>query len=160
VRPCVVADAKLVTRLDTRHVVPGGRFVFKIVAHVAPSGDVPEIPAGAFGFGVIAVAEHARSNGQPGRVAFEPRFIGLRGDVRVPAIADPRMGENFLEGDSRNVPGGFAFIPLVGIAVGGYNALHRGREVVIEPGTPFRVVLGDDLALGRCADPSPSDAAL
>ncbi len=155
-----MADAKLISRLDTRHVVPGGRFTFKIVARVPASGDVPEIPAGAFGFGVIVVAEHAGANGRAGRVAFEPRFVGLRDDVRVPAMADPRVGETYLEGDTRNAPGNLAFVPFLGIAVGGYNALHRGREVVVDPGTLFRVVLGDDLALGRCADPAPSDAEL
>ena len=74
----------------------------------------------------------------------------------MPVIADPQLSESFVQGQTRNLSGAFAFVPGFGLAVGGYNALHRGREVVIAIGTPFRIVLGDALAMGECFVPPPS----
>jgi hypothetical protein len=33
---------------------------------------------------------------------------------------------------------------------GAYNTLHYGREVVFASGTPFKVLIGDELAFGKC----------
>ena len=153
---CVVADAELVSKLDSRHVLPGDAFTFKIVARVPATDTLPEIPAGSKGYGVIAFAQHAGPNGQAGRIVFEPRFVRLAGDVHVPAMADPNLADQFVAGASRDAPD-IGIIPVVGIAVGAYNVLHRGKEVEVPAGTPLRVVLGDDLALKRCTDPPASD---
>ena len=154
--PCIVADAELSSNLDSRHVLPGDSFTFRIIATVAASKALPEIPAGTKGFGVIAFAEHAGANGQAGRIVLEPRFLRLAGDVHVPAMADPHLQDELIEGASRNAPD-IGVVPVLGIAVGAYNALHRGKEIVVPAGAPLRVVLGDDLALKRCTDPPASD---
>ena len=154
--PCIVADAELVSKLDSRHVLSGDSFTFKILAKVPASSSVPEIPAGSKGYGVIALAEHAGANGQAGRIVLEPRFVRLAEGKHVPAMADPHLEDQFVTGASRNAPD-IGVVPLLGVAVGAYNALHRGKEIVVPPGTPLRVVLGDDLALKRCVDPPASD---
>jgi hypothetical protein len=154
--PCIVADAELVSKLDSRYVRSGDSFVFKIIAKVPASNTVPEIPAGSKGFGVVSFAQHAGPNGQAGRIVFEPRFVRLAGDVHVPALADPHLEDEFATGASRNAPD-IGVVPVLGIAVGAYNVLHRGKEIVVPAGTPLRVVLGDDLALKRCVDPPASD---
>ena len=154
--PCIVADAELSSNLDSRHVLSGDSFTFKIVAKVPRSGSLPDIPAGSKGYGVIALAQHAGANGQAGRIVLEPRFVRLAGDVHVPAMADPHLDDQFVTGASRNAPD-VGVIPVLGIAVGAYNVLHRGKEIVVPAGTPLRVVLGDDLALKRCIDPKASD---
>lgn len=153
---CVVADAELATDLDSRHVLSGDAFTFRIVGAVPASRGLPAIPEGAKGYGVIALAQHAGPNGQAGHIILEPRFIRLAHDVHVPALADPNLSDQFVTGASRNAPD-IGIVPILGIAAGAYNALHRGKEIVVPAGTPLRVVLGDDLALERCSDPPASD---
>ena len=86
----------------------------------------------------------------------EPRYLKLVDGTHVPVMADPQLAEGFVQGETRNLSGALAFVPGIGLAVGGYNAIHRGREVSIAKGTPFRVVLGDDLATADCIVPPPS----
>ncbi len=61
-----------------------------------------------------------------------------------------------MQGETRNLNGALQFVPGIGIAVSGYNVLHRGREVSIDKGAPFRVLVGDELAFGECFVPAPS----
>jgi hypothetical protein len=151
-----VADAQLVTRLDSAVNTAGDAFTFTLAERVAPLGSVPEIPAGTKGYGVVAFADHAHGAGQPGKLVVEPRYLLLPDGAHFPVMADPQLGENFAEGSTRNVPGALELVPGIGLAVTGYNALHRGKEVVLESGMPFRVVLGDELAAAECFVPSPS----
>lgn len=153
---CLEGDAAVLSRLDSALDVPGQSFTFKVTSRIPARGTVPEIPAGTRGFGVVAYAEHAHGSGSPGRLVVEPRFVRLADGTHVPVMADPQLGEGFVQGETRNVNGALAFVPGFGLAVGGYNALHRGKEVVIDRGTPFRIVLGDALALGECFVPPPS----
>jgi len=152
---CPEADAQLMTRLDSATSVPGDSFAFKLVDRVPAKGGLPDIPAGTRGFGVVAFADHAHGAGQPGRLVVEPRYLKLPDGAHVPVMAAPQLAEGFVQGETRSLNNALAFVPGIGLAVGGYNALHRGREVVIEKGTRFRVVLGDDLASGDCFVPPP-----
>lgn len=155
---CIAADTVLVTKLDSRKTVPGDRFTFKVVGSIPASRELPAIPDGTLGYGVVALAQRAGAGGQPGRLVLEPRFLELAEGWHVPAVRDPKLDDGFVIGDTRNAPQAIALVPVVGPAVvGGYNAIHRGREIELPPGTPIRVILGDDLAMGRCADPPPSD---
>ena len=153
---CPVAGAVLVTRIDSATATAGDAFIFKTVERVAAGTAYADVPAGTRGYGVIAFADHARGAGQPGRLVVEPRFLELADGAHVQAMADPQLAAAFAQGESRNVNGALGFVPGFGLAVSGYNALHRGREVVLERGTPFRVVVGDDLATGTCFVPPPS----
>ncbi len=153
---CPEADAAIVSRLDSAHSIAGEPFTFKLVAHVAAKGSLPDLPIGTRGFGIVAYTEHARGSGSPGRLVVEPRFLRLLDGTHVPVLGDPQLSQGFVQGETRNVNGALAFVPGFGFAVEGYNALHRGREIVIEKGTRFRVILGDELALGECFVPPPS----
>jgi hypothetical protein len=153
---CTEAGASLITQLDSATSVAGDAFTFKIIERVAPSGAYPEITAGTRGFGIVSFADHAHGSGRPGRLAVEPRFLKLADGTRVPVIADPQLAEGFVEGETRNVNGALEFVPGLNVAVSGYNALHRGREVKIERGAPFRLLIGDELATGECFVPPPS----
>ena len=155
---CIAADTVLVSKLDSRKTLAGDRFVFKVVGSIPASQNLPAIPEGTLGYGVISLAQHAAAAGQPGRLVLEPRFVELAAGWHVPAIRDPKLDDGFVEGERRNAPDALSLVPVVGaVAVGGYNAIHRGRDIEIPAGTPMRVILGDDLALGRCEDPPPSD---
>ncbi len=153
---CTEASASLITKLDSASSFAGDAFTFKIVERVAPGGGYPEIPVGTRGFGIVSFADHARGSGQPGRLVVEPRSLRLADGTRVPVIADPQVAEGFVQGETRNLNGALQFVPGIGIAVSGYNVLHRGREVSIDKGAPFRVLVGDELALGECFVPAPS----
>jgi len=153
---CPEADAALITKLDSALNSAGDAFTFKIVERIPAQGKLPEIPANTRGYGVVAFADHAHGAGQPGRLVVEPRYLQLVDGTHVPVMADPQLSEAFVQGQTRNISGALAFVPGIGLAVGGYNVLHRGREVSIGKGTPFRVVLGDDLATAECFVPPPS----
>ncbi len=152
---CAVADAELVTRLDSAVNTAGDAFTFRIVEPVDARGALPAIAAGTKGFGVVAFADHAHGSGAPGKLVVEPRYLAMPDGSHFPVMADPQLAENFAEGSTRNVPGALELVPGIGLAVTGYNALHRGKEVVLEKGMPFRVVLGDDLASAACFIPPP-----
>jgi hypothetical protein len=152
---CEVADAQLVTRLDSAVNTAGDAFTFTLAEDVVPRDDVPAIPSGTKGFGVVAFADHAHGSGAPGKLVVEPRYLVLPDGSHFPVMADPQLGENFAEGATRNVPGALELVPGIGLAVTGYNALHRGKEVVLAAGMPFRVVLGDRLAAAECFVPPP-----
>jgi hypothetical protein len=153
---CLEADAALVTKLDSATNNAGDSFTFKIVDRIPAQAKLPAIPANTRGYGVVAFADHAHGSGQPGRLVVEPRYLKLVDGTHVPVMADPQLAEGFVQGETRNLNGALAFVPGLGLAVGGYNAIHRGREVSIAKGTPFRVVLGDDLATADCFVPPPS----
>jgi hypothetical protein len=152
---CEVADAHLVTRLDSAVNTPGDAFTFTLAESVAARGSAPAIAEGTKGFGVVAFADHAHGSGAPGKLVVEPRYLLLPDGTHYPVMADPELGENFVEGSTRNVPGALELVPGIGLAVTGYNALHRGKEVVLAAGLAFRVVLGDELAAAECFVPPP-----
>ncbi len=152
---CLEADVKMIGRLDSALSVAGDSFSFKMTQHVPARGNVPDVPLGTRGYGVVSYADHAHGAGTPGRLVIEPRFLEVPDGTHVPVMADPQMSEAFVTGATKNVNGAFGFVPGFGLAVGGYNALHRGKEIVIDKGTTFRVVLGDDLAAGACFVPPP-----
>jgi hypothetical protein len=152
---CAVADAELVTRLDSAVNTAGDAFTFHTVTAVDAGGAIPAIPANTKGFGVVAFADHAHGSGAPGKLVVEPRYLLMPDGSHFPVMADPQLAENFAEGSTRNVPGALELVPGIGLAVTGYNALHRGKEVVLAPGLSFRIVLGDDLASSACFIPAP-----
>lgn len=154
-RRCPSADAVILTKLDSAVTTAGDSFAFKITENVPATATTPALAAGTRGYGIVAFADHARGSGTPGRMVVEPRFLRLADGTHVQVIGDPQLAEDFVIGSTRNLNGALAFVPGVGLAVSGYNALHRGKEVVIAKGTPFSVLIGDGLAEGECFVPSP-----
>jgi hypothetical protein len=155
---CTDVEISILTRMSSATDFGGGSFAFKTVASVPAGNGLPQIPAGTRGFGVIAFADHAHGSGTPGRIVVEPRFLALPDGTHIPVIGDPLEAESFVTGKTKNVSGALAYVPGLGLAVNGYNALHRGNEVTIERGTQFHVVLGDGLATGDCYLTTNDDA--
>ncbi len=152
---CLEADVKMISNVSSAFALPGDSFEFKLVQRVAQKGNVPNIPANTRGYGIVAYADHAHGAGTPGKLVLEPRFLTLPDGAHEPVLASPQLSEAFVQGQTRSVNGALAFVPGVGLAVSGYNALHRGREITVPPGTTFRIVVGDELALAQCSVPAP-----
>ena len=147
--PCRAATVALRDTLDSANAKPGDAFSFQLVdATVAPDGT--PLPAGTVGYGIVANATHADKGGRPGYLALETRFFDA-GGKHVAAIIDRANDEKTAAtGSTANAPGVLGYIPIVGYAVGGYDALHHGRDATIARGTRFPVFVGDDVALGTC----------
>jgi hypothetical protein len=154
---CVEAQAVMLTKLDSATTNAGDSFAFKVTARVPASTGNPVITAGTRGFGIVSFADHAHGAGQPGKLVVEPRFLRLPDGTHVQVLADPQAADNFVQGSTRDLNGALGFVPGLGLAVGGYNALHRGKEVSIAKGTAFSLIVGDQLAAGECYVAPPSE---
>ncbi len=151
--PCRVALAKLLTRLDSRENIAGDAFAFALDGPITADGTVPNIPVGTRGYGIIDYVDRSDLGGQPGRLIVEPRYLVLADGTHLQVTVDPERSEGFVQGRTRNLNNALQFIPGMGLVVNGYNAVHRGSEVDLAPGTTFRIIIGDALASGDCYVP-------
>jgi hypothetical protein len=148
--PCTRVLVAMDDSVDSAHAKSGDSFKFRLVEDaVTPDGT--RLPSGTLGYGVVANSSHAGKGGQPGYLALETRFFVTPDGRHVPAIID-RANDNAASavGATANAPGALGWIPIVGYAVGGYDALHHGRDATIPRGARVGVLLGDDAAMGTC----------
>jgi hypothetical protein len=136
--------------LSSAVVSAGDAFGFTMLGDVPAGNGRPAVPKGARGYGVVAYVRHAGSGGLGGLIVLEPRFVVVPGGKRVPVMGDPSNPERLKRGATRDAPGALEYIPVVGLAFSGYNALHRGREVSLGKGTPLRLLIGEELATSSC----------
>jgi hypothetical protein len=148
--PCVEADALLDVQLGSANNVAGDGFRFKLSRRVPKTVSQAEIPAGTIGYGIVSYAQHAGSGGQAGTMILEPRYLALRDGTHVQVMADPAGPDLVRSGRNKNAPGLLEAVPMIGLAAGGYNALHRGKDIVLEKGMPLRIIIGDGLATSSC----------
>jgi hypothetical protein len=147
---CVEADARLDVEVSTVKNVAGDAFWFTTIGDIAATKKYPAVPKGSRGYGVIAYATHAGAGGKSGTIILEPRFVALDDGRRVPIMSNPAGDQRVQSGKSKNAPSVPGFVPGIGLMFGGYNAFHRGKEVVLPKGTPLLLLVGDDLASGNC----------
>lgn len=148
--PCERVLVAMDDSVDSAHAKSGDSFKFRLVDDVVtPEGT--RLPSGTLGYGVVAISAHADKGGRGGYLAIETRFFLTPDGKHVPAIID-RANDNAASavGASANAPGVLGLIPIVGYAVGGYDAMHHGRDATIPRGTRVGVLIGDDAALGAC----------
>lgn len=152
--PCVRGTIALVDPVDSANAHAGDVFRFRLV-DAETTADGVAVPAGNLGYGVVATVSHAQRGGIGGYVALEPRVFTLQDGTHVPVIAD-RLDDAAAtaRGSSRNIPGVFGAVPLAGWVLGPYGFLHHGADVTIPVGTRLAVLVGDDLALGKCRIPT------
>ena len=148
--PCERVLVAMDENVDSAHAKSGDSFKFRLVDDaVAPDGT--RLPSGTLGYGVVAISSHAGKGGQGGYLALETRFFVTADGKHVSAIID-RANDQAASalGAGGNAPGVLGLIPIVGYAVGGYDAMHHGRDATIARGTRVGVLIGDDAALGAC----------
>ena len=160
----------LVDSVDSARAVAGERFRFQTIADIPAGPTHPALPQGTVGYGLVMGAHHSQRGGRPGHLLVDARFFELADGTRVEATLIPRSryDSEVMDGWSANAPGYVGIIPFASVMTGAYNTLHYGREIVFASGTKFSVLLGDDLALGKCrlapevapkADPKPTATA-
>lgn len=147
---CVIADATLITPLNSRTTRAGDVFQFSATADNGMTGT---------GYGVVNFVRGARRGGSPGQLGIEARFVQRSDGARVPAMFAPRdHSPSFVDGATKNAPfflSALSFARGVGFheaagAVGIYNFLHNGGQATLPAGMPLRIVLGDDYLTGTC----------
>jgi hypothetical protein len=155
--PCRHVLVAMEDNVDSAKSKAGDVFQFRLVdATTAPDGTA--LPVGTLGYGVVANAAHAERGGRGGYLALETRFFLAPDGHHVPAIID-RFNDNASSalGATANAPGLLGMIPIVGYAVGGYDAMHHGKDATIPRGTRVGVFVGDDAALGTCRAPAAGE---
>ncbi|HEY0614501.1 MAG TPA: hypothetical protein VGC96_07660 [Candidatus Elarobacter sp.] len=156
--PCARVLVAVDENVDSARAKSGDVFKFVLVDDAA-TPDGTRVPAGTPGYGVVAISQHADKGGRAGYLAVETRFFLLPDGRHVPAIIDRANDEAASAvGSTANAPGILGLIPIVGYAVGGYDAMHHGRDATIQRGTRVGVFLGDDAALGACRPPKAGES--
>ncbi len=155
--PCRYALVAVQDNVDSARAKAGDVWTFVLVDSVTTS-DGTTVPRGTLGYGIVANAAHAGSGGRGGYLALETRFFVLDDGRHVQAIIDRASDQaSSALGASANAPGVLGWIPIVGYAVGGYDAMHHGKDATIPRGTRVGVFIGDDAALGTCRPPKPGE---
>jgi hypothetical protein len=155
--PCRYALVAVQDTVDSSRAKSGDVFTFVLVDN-ATTSDGTVVPRGTLGYGIVANAAHAGSGGRGGYLALETRFFVLDDGKHVQAIIDRATDQaSSALGASGNAPGILGLIPIVGYAVGGYDAMHHGKDATIPRGTRVGVFIGDDAALGTCRPPKPGE---
>jgi hypothetical protein len=155
---CVRTLVALEDTLDSARAKGGDAFKFRLV-EAARASDGTAVPAGTLGYGVVSNVQHAERGGRPGYLALEARFFVLGDGKHVTTIIDWATDQGSTAvGSTANAPYVLGLIPLVGYAVGGYDAMHHGKDATIPRGTRVAVFIGDDAALGTCRPLAPGEA--
>ena len=153
---CVRTLVALEDTLDSSKAKGGESFKFRLV-EAARASDGTVVPAGTLGYGIVSNVQHAERGGRPGYLALETRFFVLDGK-HVATIIDWATDQGSTAvGSTANAPYVLGLIPIVGYAVGGYDAMHHGKDATIPRGTRVAVFIGDDAALGACRPLAPGE---
>jgi hypothetical protein len=148
---CEVANASLITPLDSRNSRAGD--VFRFSASVGDAG------VAGTGYGVVNFVRGAGRGGYPGEIGIEARYVQLADGTRVSAMIAPvDHSTGVANGRTKNAP---FFLSALSLAKGSgfhlaagvlgiYNLVHSGTQARIPNGTPMRIILGDDYLLGAC----------
>jgi hypothetical protein len=150
--PCETIGVVLVDSVDSARAKAGDAFRFRTAADTPATANHPAVPAGTVGYGLVMGAHHSQRGGRPGHLIVDARFLVLADGTRIPATLIPRsrFDAPVMDGAPADAPGYIGFIPFASVMTGAYNTLHYGREVVFASGTPFKVLIGDELAFGKC----------
>jgi hypothetical protein len=155
---CVRTLVALEDTLDSAKSKGGEAFKFRLV-EAARASDGTVVPAGTLGYGIVSNVQHAERGGRPGYLALEARFFVLGDGKHVATIIDWATDQGSTAvGSTANAPYVLGLIPIVGYAVGGYDAMHHGKDATIPRGTRVAVFIGDDAALGACRPPAAGEA--
>lgn len=151
IAPCTVVAVEMVDAVDSSDARPGDFFRFQTVNAVT-SGAAVVIPARTMGYGIVVLASAAGRNGRPGTLVLEPRYLVLPSGAHLGVVLNHNTNALDKDGATNNVPGYLGAIPIpgVGAAIGIFNYLHNGKNIVVDRGQIFTVFPSDDPSVERC----------
>jgi hypothetical protein len=148
--PCTQVIIETTKPIESRTAKPGDFFAFKSIGAVTFQGRIV-IPSGTPGFGVVTLAV-AAGRGHGGAIGLEPLYFKFANGDEIHVIRDRRPNALAAQGYNGQLPGyvGAVPIPGVGLVIGAYNALHKGKDVTIAPGALASVFASDSPDTAKC----------
>ena len=148
--PCTQVIIETVEPVDSAKAKAGDFFKFKSVGAVTLHGKVV-IPSGTPGYGVVTLAIPA-GMGHGGALGLEPLYFKFPNGDEIHVVRDRRPNALEAHGSSGQLPGYAGAVPLpgVGLIVGAFNALHKGKNVSIAPGALASVFASDSPETAEC----------
>ena len=148
--PCTQVIIETVKPVTSATAKPGQFFQFKSIGAVVINGKVM-IPSGTPGYGVVIAAQSA-GRGHGGAVELWPLYFKMPDGQEVHVIPDRRPNALDGQGASMQLPAYAGAIPLpgVGLVVGAYNSLRKGRDVTIPVGALASVFVSDSPETEKC----------
>lgn len=143
---CPTIPVALLGKIDSSNAKTGDVFRFRTIESVTTL-DGHKISRGSTGYGLIAYAASAGAHGKVGRLLLEARYVSGGEDGRVPVTIDEAATAVLHSGSTKTAPSllGAVPIPFFGVALGAFNYLQAGKNVVLESGFRFAVTPVGDL---------------
>lgn len=135
--------------IDSATAQLGDFFRFETVDPISVGKKVV-VPAHTIGYGVVTVASAAASGGRAGTLVLEPEYLVLADKMELGVVLDHYAGDMIRNGRSGQLPGYLGMAPLLGAAIGLFNAFHHGQNVVVKKGTRFSIFPADGPQTERC----------
>jgi hypothetical protein len=135
---CTVIPVELLDTLDSGKVHVGDHFHFRSLDTVVTHDQVT-IEKGTIGYGLITWVQAAGAHAKAGELMPEARYFALPERRQYQVTIDYNASH---KGSNRDAPGivGAAPVPFLGVAVGAFNYLHAGANVVVPKGFVFAVM--------------------
>jgi hypothetical protein len=148
--PCTQVIIETTKPVDSKTTKAGDFFQFKSVGAVTFQGRII-IPSGTPGFGIVTLAI-AAGRGHGGALGLEPLYFKFSNGDEIHVVRDRRPNALAAQGFSGQLPGyvGAVPVPGVGLVIGAYNALHKGKDVTIAPGALASVFASDSPETAKC----------
>lgn len=148
--PCTQVIIETVKPVSSATAKPGQFFEFKSIGAVVINGKVM-IPSGTHGYGVV-IASQSAGRGHGGAVALWPLYFKMPDGQEVHVVPDRRPNALDGKGASMQLPAYAGAIPLpgVGLVVGAYNALRKGKDITIPVGALASVFASDSPETEKC----------
>jgi len=148
--PCTQVIIETVKPVSSATAKAGDFFQFKSIGAIVINGKVM-IPSGTPGYGVVIAAQSA-GRGHAGAVELWPLYFKMPDGQEIHVIPDRRPNALDGKGATMQLPAYAGAIPLpgVGLVVGAYNSLRKGRDVTIAPGSLASVFASDSPETAKC----------
>ncbi len=150
---CTVVAVQMIDDVDSSNARPGDFFRYETINAVT-AGKKVVIPARTIGYGVVVIAAPAGSDGRPGTLVLEPRYLVLPSGEHLGVVLDHNTSDLQRNGSSGNMPGYLGAVPVPGLgaAIGIFNFFHHGRNIEVKKGTAFTIFPSDSPTSRRCQD--------
>ena len=148
--PCTQVIVEMVDPVNSAKAKAGDFFRIKTTGAVTRGGKIA-LPEGMPGYGIVTLAV-AAGKGHGGALGLEPLYLYFPNGVKVHVVRDRRPNELTAQGASGGIPGYVGAVPLpgVGLAISAFNALHKGKDITIPPGTLASVFASDSPETAKC----------